>query len=138
MITTQFTFLQPSVALGKSLCIITIFFQKAINTRSNEFALQCLKDLKRTCDKEIGKIVKDRISVSIESLLPLDVLQQTKDACTAIATRICLERIDEWTSSRIVLGNTKRIMCFFSSFLTIVVGIFTKILVAKRTDCCVI
>lgn len=78
---------------------------KQLNAKSNEFALQSLMKLKEICHREVNAIVKDKITASISGLLPLDVLQQTKNACTSIATRMCVERIEEWTNSHLILGN---------------------------------
>lgn len=75
-----------------------------MNIKSNELATTCLTKLKQLCKAEVSKILNERVSTSIGSLLSLDVLPQTKDACTTIATRFCNERIEEWMNSHIVMS----------------------------------
>lgn len=73
-----------------------------MNIKSNELATTCLAKLKQLCKEEVSKILNERIPTSVGTLLSLDVLPQTKDACTTIATRFCNERIEEWMNSHIV------------------------------------
>lgn len=51
------------------------------------------------------KVTSERVRASVGSLLALDVLPQTKEACTSIAGRMCVERVEEWISSHVVVGK---------------------------------
>lgn len=72
-----------------------------MNTLANNMS----KDLKDQCEKTIPAICEMRVTTSIESLLAEDSLMPVKKMCVKIATRIAIERINQWIQSHIVGGS---------------------------------
>ncbi|XP_058792806.1 codanin-1 [Phymastichus coffea] len=68
-------------------------------------AMNASKNIKEKSDQIILKMCKTRISQSIESLLSDDCLEQVKEMCIKIATRMAVERIDQWIQSHITGGS---------------------------------
>lgn len=67
----------------------------------NTLANNASKELKDQCEKTIPAICETRIEGSIESLLAEDSLISVKEMCIKIATRMSMERINQWIQSHI-------------------------------------
>ncbi|KAI4454819.1 codanin-1 [Holotrichia oblita] len=78
--------------------------ENTIKTKINELIPQYLKQLQEICAEEIEKITKTRIIASIEALLAVDELPQTKETCVLITKRLCFERVQQWINSHINIG----------------------------------
>lgn len=63
--------------------------------------MECLKKLLEICRVETEKITKESIVSTINHLLSVDDLQETKTLCAAIANQKCNNRIQQWISSHV-------------------------------------
>lgn len=71
----------------------------------NMLANKVSRDLKDQCEQTIPAICETRVATSIESLLAEDSLMAVKEMCIKIATRMAMERINQWIQSHIVGGS---------------------------------
>lgn len=67
----------------------------------NKLANNASRELKDQCEKTISAICETRVVTSIESLLAEDSLTAVKEMCIKIATRMAMERINQWIQSHI-------------------------------------
>jgi len=67
----------------------------------NTLANNASRELKDQCEKTIPAICETRVTASIESLLAEDSLTAVKEMCIKIATRMAMERINQWIQSHI-------------------------------------
>ncbi|CAG9772743.1 unnamed protein product [Ceutorhynchus assimilis] len=56
------------------------------------------------CDEEVQKISRQKIPVCIDSLLPVDALEETKKVCTGITEKMYSERVKQWLNSHVNLN----------------------------------
>lgn len=75
-----------------------------LKNKINDLIDQYLKQLQEICTAESEKLTKDRIAASIDALLAIDELEQTKDTCVMITKRLCIDRIQQWLHSHVNLG----------------------------------
>ncbi|KAJ8939318.1 hypothetical protein NQ314_011176 [Rhamnusium bicolor] len=75
-----------------------------LKTKVSQMAQSSLRSLRESCEKEVYSVAKEKIPTSIDSLLAIDVLPQTKGVCIAIATKMCVERVRQWISSHVTLS----------------------------------
>ncbi|XP_029678867.1 codanin-1 [Formica exsecta] len=80
-------------------------FKASLLSDINMLANKVSKDLKDQCEQTIPPICETRIATSIESLLAEDSLTAVKEMCIKIATRMAMERINQWIQSHIVGGS---------------------------------
>ncbi|KAL6431550.1 hypothetical protein ACFW04_007253 [Cataglyphis niger] len=80
-------------------------FKVSLLSDINMLANKVSKDLKDQCEQTIPSICETRIATSIDSLLAEDSLTAVKEMCIKIATRMAMERINQWIQSHIVGGS---------------------------------
>ena len=85
---------------------LSIYFQNALLKDMNSLASTAAKNVKEKSEQVVPKICESRIAQSIESLLAEDCLKPVKIMCAKIATRMAMERIDQWLQSHIMGGFT--------------------------------
>ncbi|XP_020292800.1 codanin-1 [Pseudomyrmex gracilis] len=80
-------------------------FKDSLANDMSTLANNASKDLKDHCEKTIPAMCETRVTASIESLLAEDSLTAVKEMCIKIATRMAIERINQWIQSHIVGGS---------------------------------
>lgn len=76
-------------------------FKALLVSDMNTLANNASRELKDQCEKAIPGICETRVAASIESLLAEDSLAAVKEMCIKIATRMAMERINQWIQSHI-------------------------------------
>ncbi|TGZ37582.1 Codanin-1, partial [Temnothorax longispinosus] len=76
-------------------------FKALLLSDMNTLANNASRELKDQCEKTIPTICETRVATSIESLLAEDSLTSVKEMCIKIATRMAMERINQWIQSHI-------------------------------------
>ncbi|XP_024875772.1 codanin-1 [Temnothorax curvispinosus] len=76
-------------------------FKALLLSDMNTLANNASRELKDQCEKTIPTICETRVAASIESLLAEDSLTSVKEMCIKIATRMAMERINQWIQSHI-------------------------------------
>jgi len=75
-----------------------------LKKKYTSLAQQHLSTFLQICELEIQKISSDKISPSIDSLLPIDTLDETKNVCVGIADKMYKERVKQWVNSHVTLS----------------------------------
>ncbi|CAG9815027.1 unnamed protein product [Phaedon cochleariae] len=79
--------------------------QKAqLKSQVTQMAQKQLSTLLDRCKTEVTGILCGKIPPSIDSLLAIDTLPQTKNACVSISAKICKERIKQWMNAHVTLS----------------------------------
>lgn len=63
-----------------------------------------LQSLKEKCDAGALDIMRERVPPSVANLLSVDVLPQTRDVCISITSRMCAERVRQWTNTHVTVA----------------------------------
>ncbi|CAG9831361.1 unnamed protein product [Diabrotica balteata] len=69
-----------------------------------QLAQDYLNKLLQKCFSELSNILSERTPVTVENLLALDTLQQTKTTCISIAARMCKDRLKQWIGSHMTVN----------------------------------
>lgn len=64
-----------------------------------------ITELKALCDKEVNKIIQNRVKTSIEALLPIDYLQLMQNICVTSTERMSREKIQQWACTHIIISK---------------------------------
>lgn len=64
--------------------------------------------LRTECDNKCDKIIKENIPKAIDSLLPVDTLENVKSVCVSVCERMCYEKVNWWIKAHITLAVIKK------------------------------
>ncbi|XP_050501574.1 codanin-1 isoform X2 [Diabrotica virgifera virgifera] len=75
-----------------------------LKMKISQLAQEYLNKLHQKCFSELSNILRERIPVTLENLLALDTLQETKTTCISIAARMCKDRLKQWIGSHMTVN----------------------------------
>ncbi|XP_056639601.1 codanin-1 [Diorhabda sublineata] len=75
-----------------------------LRMKISQLAQENLIFLNEKCSAEVSSILRVRLPISIENLLAIDTLSQTKLTCVSIASRMCKERLTQWMNCHVTIS----------------------------------
>lgn len=78
--------------------------QYTLKNKINDLSAIYLKELQEICAKETENLTSERIPLSLNALLAVDELEQTKKTCCIITRRLCMDRVQQWLDSHVNIG----------------------------------
>ncbi|KAG5895355.1 hypothetical protein JTB14_003152 [Gonioctena quinquepunctata] len=80
----------------------------ALKAKVSQMASTSLSALLKKCHEDVSAILSEKLPASIDTLLAIDSLNQTKTACVSIAARMCKERVKQWLNMHVTIVIFKK------------------------------
>nr|XP_023021263.1 codanin-1 [Leptinotarsa decemlineata] len=81
-----------------------MYCKTTLRTKAAQIAQCSLSSLHKQCHKEVSAILSEKLPATIDGLLAIDSLPQTKSACVSIAAKTCKERVKQWLGMHVTIS----------------------------------